>query len=120
MTPSEIIIADCKKNGVDPQYYLNTVAHILNNNLGIILQKGNTILLVIRLGDGRAELHISTADSPLKVKSAIKYFIDKLKESEIHTVYGGGFPADTIAIIKRLGIDVRNSDNKKYGWMANI
>ena len=120
MTPSEIIIADCKKNGVDPQYYLNTVAHILQTKLGILLQKGDTVLLVIRLGDGRAELHISTADSPIKVKSAIKYFIDKLKESEIHTVYGSGFPADTIAVIKRFGIDVQKSNRPQYGWMANI
>ena len=120
MTPSEIIIADCKKNGVDPNYYLKTVNHIVKTNMGVLLQYGDTILLVIRLGDKRAELHISTADSPLRVRSAIKYFIKKLEESEINKVYGSGFPKDTIAIIKKLKIDVKNSDLKQYGWMANI
>jgi len=120
MTPSQIIIADCKKNGVDPDYYLKTVTHIVQSDLGILLQHGDTILLVIRLGDKKAELHISTADTPVRVKSAIKYFINKLEESEINKVYGAGFPRDTIAILKRLKIDVKPSDLKQYGWMANI
>lgn len=120
MTPSEIITADAKRNGVDPDYYIKTAAHIIQNKLGVLLQHGDTILLVIRLGNGKAELHISTADSPVRVLSAIKYFVKKLEESEIHTVYGGGFPKDTIAILKKLKIDVKPSNLKQYGWMAAI
>ena len=120
MTPSQIITADCQRNGVDPNYYLKTVAHIVSTKLGILLQQGDTILLVIRIGSGNAELHISTADSPIRVKSAVKYFINKLKDSEIHTVYGPGYPKDTIAIIERMGIPVKKSNRAKYGWMASI
>jgi len=117
MTPSEIITADAKRNGLNPEYFLKVVAHIVKHKLGIILQHNDTVLLVIRLGHGKAELHIATADSPLRVLSALKYFMKKLQESEIHTIYFGGFPKDTIAVLKRLNLHVKPSNLKQYRWM---
>jgi hypothetical protein len=117
MKPSEIIKFDAQKNGLNPNYFLKVVAKIVSDKLGIILQHNDTVLLVIRLGDGRAEVHIATADSPLRVLSALKYFFKKLSESEIHKIYLTSEPKDTLSVLKKLNLKIKQSDLKQYKVM---
>jgi len=117
MTPSEIITTDARNNGQDPDYFLKTVAKILKGKLGILLQKNDTVLLVIRLGHGKAELHIATADSPLRVLSALKYFVKKMDESELHTYYLPSVPVNTLSILKKLDVKLLPSNLKQYKVM---
>lgn len=120
MTPSEIIAADAQKNGVDPRKVLNFVAHHVQNKTGSIMSAGNSILLLISIGDGCAELHLFTQDSPLALAKNLKHFIDVIRHTGLDRVYGDTDNPGILEMLSRLGVDVEESDRPQYTWMANV
>jgi len=90
------------------------------------LQKNDSVLLLINIAKGLVELHLFTADPPAKVADSLKYFISKIRDSEIKTVYGksnGAQDAElqkTLQLLKSMGVDVQKSNIEKYTWMATV
>lgn len=120
MTPTEIITADAESKGVDPQPILQAIAQAVKAKKGVVLQENNTILFLLGIGPDKAEVHIFTQDRPVAVGKAIAGFIAKGKKLGIKVIYGTEEPAQTLALMKFLGIQSEPSDIPKYKWMARI
>lgn len=121
MKPSEIILQDKNsiRDGADK--VLTSISKIIKQKAGLLLQQGDSVLLLVNLGEGAVELHLYTVDQPMKLARALKYFIEKIKASDLKRVYGTvEFNAPVLKMLRDFGIDVQESDNPKYNWMANV
>jgi hypothetical protein len=120
MTPSEIITQEAQNKGVDPKQALQKTVTAINSGHAVMLQENNSVLLVIRLGDRKASLYLTTVDSPMALKSSFIGFLKKLKTSEIHTVYVDTKNPQIIRLMNKTGWDVKKSNNPKFTFMAKI
>ena len=66
MTPSEIILQDSERNGVDGQQLLNGIASQIKNKQAAIIHKNNSVLTMSHIGSQPRSfaLHLFTLDSP--------------------------------------------------------
>jgi hypothetical protein len=122
MTPSEIILRDQYSQKDDPKKVLAGIKSIVDSGNGILLQKNNSLLFLIRIGEGDVELHLYTVDTPQTLASAIQYFIEKIRNSDLRTVY---FPKpmggeQIIKMLKIYGVDIQKSDMPRYAYMAKV
>ena len=121
MTPSEIIQADAQTRGYDAQPALQKIAKVVKSGAGILLQEGNSVLLMIALPGNCSELHLYSADkSPLSVYKAMSVFVKKIRSSDLNAVYGSGDVPELLQMLKKLGVDVQQSDRPGYRWMAPV
>lgn len=118
MTPTEIIRQDATREDYDADIVLRKISKLVSSKGAILLQSNNSLLLLIALPDNDAELHLYTADSPLTLAKSLKEFVQKIRDSEIETVYGSAEIPQTLELLKRLGVDVQPSDKEGYYWMA--
>jgi hypothetical protein len=127
MKPTEIINAEYQKLGKDASKFLRALNIAINKKMAIILQEGDSILVLLTIGEGLVELHLFTTEGPLKVARALSKFIDKIRKSDLKAVYGpkenvpkSNKLQQTLTMLKTLGVDVQPSDNPKYEWMAKV
>ncbi len=127
MKPTEIINAEFQKLGKDSGEFLRLLNVAINKKMAIILQEGDSILILLTIGEGLVELHLFTTEGPLKVARALSKFIDKIRKSDLKAVYGpkedvpnSNKLQQTLTMLKTLGVDVQPSDNPKYEWMAKV
>jgi Fic family protein len=126
MTPSEIITEEAKKVGYDAKQMIATVHHLVTNGGSLLLNKNNSVLLLVPNSKTSAELHLFTMDSPATLVKSLKYFVDKIKASDIEKVYGIANAKQkkdlnkVLNILDTMGVDVQRSDNPKYFWMATV
>jgi len=122
MTPSEIILRDQYSQADDPKKVLMGINRIIKAGNGILLQKNNSLLFLIRLGEGDVELHLYTVDPPQSLASAIQYFIQKIKDSDLKKVYfiKPKSGEQIVRMLKTYGVDIQKSDRKEYAYMAKV
>jgi hypothetical protein len=127
MKPTEIINAEFQKLGKDSGEFLRLLNIAINKKMAIILQEGDSILILLTIGEGLVELHLFTTEGPLKVARALSKFIDKIRKSDLKAVYGpkedvpnSNKLQQTLTMLKTLGVNVQPSDNPKYEWMAKV
>jgi hypothetical protein len=58
MTPSEIIKKDAERMGYDADVVMRKLAKVVKSGAGLLLQEGNSVLLLIAMPDNNAELHL--------------------------------------------------------------
>ena len=120
MTPSEIIKAEIVKQGLDPVKFGKIIMYMLKNKLAILLNKNQSVLLLKQLGDGDVESHLFTQDPPLTLFKSLQYFIEKIRSSEVRSIYGNATNPQIIDALKRLGVTVEQSDREEYNWKATV
>jgi hypothetical protein len=120
MKASEIIANDPQTQKVGAAKVLAGISKLTQSGRAIILQRKDTVLLLISISEGVAELHIYSVDSPLAVASAMKYFQEKIKSSDLKRVYGSKAPPEVMRLIQMVGIPAVKSDKPNYTWMANV
>ena len=120
MKASQIIKAEYERLGKDPVKPLAALTKLIQNKGAILLQEGDTVLLLIIIDKKAVELHLFTQESPLKVARAMSEFIKKIRNTDLETVYGSEEPIQTLNLLRRLNVDVMPSDNPKYKWMAKV
>jgi hypothetical protein len=126
MTPTEIITQEAQTYGGDADVLLRSIYKLAESNAAILLQKNDSVLMLISIAEGIVELHLFTMDRPAKVADSLKYFIEKIRASDLKMVYGPGNPSQdeklsqTLKLLKRMGIDVQKSDLPGYAWMAKV
>jgi hypothetical protein len=126
MTPTEIITQEAQTYGGDADVLLRSISKLAENNAAILLQKNDSVLMLISIAEGIVELHLFTMDRPAKVADSLKYFIEKIRASDLKMVYGPGNRSQneklnqTLKLLKRMGIDVQKSDLPGYAWMAKV
>ena len=120
MTPSEIIMADAKRQGVDHKVVLETSAKLIRSKLATIIQENNSVLLLTFIDKVDVELHLFTADSPLALAKSLMGFIRTIKESELRRVYGKADNSGILEMLKRIGVEIKESDKPQFNWMAEV
>ena len=126
MKPSEIIKQEAQKIGYNADEMLGKISKLVNSKAGILLQKNDSLLLIIGIAKGVAEVHIFTVDRPAKIAESLKYFIEKVKGSGLKKIYGSENEdqanrlKQTLALLTRLGVPVQKSNWNRYSWMASI
>jgi hypothetical protein len=118
MTPSEIIQKDAERLGYDADVVIRKIAKLVKSGAGILLQEGNTVLLLIAIGNNSAEAHLYTDDSGLKLLGALKGIIKKVQSSDLSAIYSSFDAPEIINMIEQTGITVQESDLPNYKWMA--
>jgi hypothetical protein len=120
MTPTEIITQNIKAIGRNPAPVLQWLAKLLKTKKAVLLRHGDSLLVLNKIDQQQAELHLFTMDKPMALMQALKDFVKKIKDSDLERVYG---KADNQQIIKALGavgVNVQESDKPKYNWMALV
>ena len=120
MKPTEIISAEYQKLGKDPSNFFRALNVAINKKMAIILQEGDTILILITIGDKEVELHLFTIEGPLKVARALSRFIKKIRDTDLKVVYGSEEPTQTLKMLETLGVKVQPSNKPNYKWMAKV
>jgi hypothetical protein len=121
MPASQIIMNDVHSKAAGAENVVMGINELVQSGKGVLIQKNNSIILLISIGDGEVEIHLYTVDPPQRLASAMKYFHDELVRSGIHTVYGREMPnKQLIKLMLAVGIPVDKSDKPDYYWMANV
>jgi len=120
MTPSEIMAADAKRQGVDPSAILTTASKLIKGGLATVIQENNSVLLLTFIDRLDVELHLFTADSPLTLAKSLMSFINTIKQSELRRVYGKADNSGILEMLKRIGVNVLPSDKPQFNWMAEV
>ena len=123
MTPSQIITQEAQKIGYDADVTLRKVNKLVQSKAAILLQKNDSVLLLINIAKGAVEAHIFSMDPPAKVVDSLKYFKDKIMSSDINKMYFRENSLQktrlekTLQILKSFGLDVQKSNIPNYTWM---
>lgn len=120
MTPTQIIRADAIERGMNPDALLVSLRNHLQSKVAVMLKKNNSVLILKELGDHTVELHLFTEDAPLTLARSIKYFVDKIKASDIEAVYGKADSPQIVEMLRRLDVPVEDSDRPQFNWMARV
>lgn len=120
MTGDEIILQNAQEAGVDGQQLLQGMKKLLASGEAIALRSGNSVLILKRIDEGKAVLHLFTADNGIGVARAVKDFIDKIRQSDIKEVYGQADNPEILRLLKMLGVEIMESDIPEYNWRAEV
>jgi hypothetical protein len=120
MTPSEIIAADAKERNLNPEAVLVTVSAMLKQDRAVMLQKNNSVLLLEKIDPGVVALHLFADDTPLTLVKSVRYFVEKIRASDIQAVYGLADNEQIVNLLMSLGVPVQESDRPNYNWMAMV
>ena len=120
MTPEEIITADADERGLDPAPILKSIGHSIDKGESVALHEGDSLLIVRKLDENDAELHLFTSDKPMALVKAIMKFIEKLTQTHVQYFYGNADRDHIIEMLKMLGVKVEDSDKPGYNWKATL
>jgi outer membrane PBP1 activator LpoA protein len=126
MTPSQIITQEAQKVGYDADVMLRKINKLVQGKAATLIQKNDSLLLLISIAKGVDEVHLFTVDSPAKIAESLRYFVKQVKQSGIKTLYGpaGGKQSEelkkTLALLDKLGLNVQKSNMPRYSWMAEV
>ena len=120
MTPEEIITADADERGLDPAPILKSIGRSIDKGESVALHEGDSLLLVRKLDENDAELHLFTSDKPMALVKAIMKFIEKLTQTHVQYFYGNADRDHIIEMLKMLGVKVEDSDKPGYNWKATL
>ena len=126
MTPSEIITQEAQKVGYDADVMLRKINKLVQGKAAILLQKNDSVLLLITIAKAVVEAHLFTVDSPAKIVDSLRYFVKQINQSGIKTVYGpdaGNQEAElkkTLGLLDKMGWNIQKSNLPRYYWMAEI
>lgn len=118
MTPSEIIKQNVNATGKNPDVVLQWAATLVKKKQALLLQHGDSVLLLNRIAPGEAELHLFTLDKPMALMEALKDFVSRVRASDLKAVYGKADNPQIVQALKTVGVQVKDSDKPKYNWMA--
>lgn len=120
MKPTEIITQNVKAAGRDPVPVLQWVAAHTKKKTAVLLQHGDSVLLIKKISPGEAALHLFTLDKPMALMQALKNFIARVKASGLERVYGKADNPQITQALQAVGVNVQRSDKPQYNWMANV
>jgi hypothetical protein len=118
---SQIIMNDPHAKAAGAEQVAMSISKLVEEGTAVLVRHNNSIIVLISIGDGEAEIHLYTVDPPHRLASAIKHFHDELLKSGIQKVYGTEMPdKQLIKMMLAVGIPVDKSDKPDYYWMAPV
>lgn len=126
MTPSEIITQDVQQVGGNADEMLRKVNKLVQSKAGVLVQKNDSLMLLISIAKGVSEVHFFIADNAAKLKDSMSKFAKELKSSEIKTIYGvaenqhNKLLEDAFDFLIKDGLKIQKSNIPRYVWMAPL
>ena len=120
MKASEIIKADAVKNKIDPDKALQAISQAVKNKSAILMQENNSVLLVRKISEKAADLHLATLDSPVVLGKSILKFAKRSKALGIEQWYGKADNQKIIELMKTIGLNIKASNLAQYNWKADL
>ena len=120
MKASEIILADAQKRGVDGTKALGLINNAVKQKKAVLMQEGNSVLILTKIGDVAAETHLFTQESPIALARSLAAFMKRITDLGIRTIYGKADNQQIIELLKRVGFNVVASDLPEYNWKADL
>ena len=120
MTPEEIIKSDADERGLDHEPILKSIGHSIDKGESVAFHEGKSVLLVKKIDEKDAELHLFTSDKPMALVKAVIRFIERIRETKIEYVYGNADKDHIVEMLKILGIKVEKTDKAPYNWRAKV
>jgi len=120
MKASEIILADAQKRGVDATKALGLINNAVKQKKAVLMQEGNSVLMLTKIRDGAAEVHLFTQDGVMALASALTAFVKRGMALGIQTIYGKADNQQILDLLKRVGLNVVASDLPQYNWKADL
>jgi hypothetical protein len=117
MKPSQVITASSIRHKIDPKMALDAVAQGLANHTMLSFHKGQSVLVAKLLGQGACEIFLFTVDSPLSLAHAAKFFIQQLRNSDLHVAYINYTTEGLLKLMRMLGENPVPSDRPGFEWM---
>ena len=114
---------DAQKRGINPEHVLVGV-HAIVKRGGLVLNQGNTVLVLQKIAPAVFAAHLFTQDPPLSLSKALVTFFHQMQGKGIHRIYGDADNQEIIGLLKQLGqregVQVLPSDNPDYNWMIEL
>ena len=120
MKASQIIMADAQKRGVNANNALGLVSNAVKQKKAVLMQEGNSVLILTKIGDVAAETHLFTQESPIALARSLAAFMKRITDLGIRTIYGKADNQQIIELLKRVGFNVVASDLPEYNWKADL
>ena len=120
MKASEIILADALKRGVDGTKALGLINNAVKQKKAVLMQEGNSVLILTKIGDVAEETHLFTQESPIALARSLAAFMKRITDLGIRTIYGKADNQQIIELLKRVGFNVVASDLPEYNWKADL
>jgi hypothetical protein len=121
MSASQIILNDAQVKEAGAEQIIQAISELVESGKAVLVQHNNSVIVLISIGDGEAEIHLYTLDPPHRLASAMKHFHDELLKSGIQKVYGTEMPdKQLIKMMLAVGVPVDRSDKPDYYWMAPV
>lgn len=119
---SQIIMNDPQNQGEDIESIIRFFGDLNEQGKLWILQEGNTILVLISIGNNIVEAHLYTLDAPVAMAHSLRKIVEELKNSHIERVYSN-MSEETpklLRLIQTFGLKPKKSDNPDYDWMTDV
>jgi hypothetical protein len=93
---------------------------MVKNGNATLLSDQNTVLFLVRFSPKAAELHLFTQDSPDKLLTALRGFVDTIRKTKLEAVYGKSDNEGILTLLRRANVKVEESNLPQYNWMAKV
>lgn len=120
MTPEEIIKADADERKLDHEPIFSTIEHWIHTGQAVAFHENDSVLLVKKIGEKEAELHLFTSDKPMTLVKSLIRFIERIYDTDLDAVYGKADKDHIIEMLKMLGQPVEESDKEQYNWKVQL
>jgi hypothetical protein len=121
MPASQIIMSDPQAKEFGADKVIQSIYELVQEGKAVAIQHNNSVMVAIAIGDGEAEVHLYTVDSPQRLASALKHFYNELLKSDVKRVYGTEMPdKQLIKLMLSVGAPIDKSDKPDYYWMASV
>lgn len=120
MKPSEIITQVAQQHGVNPKGLATGIYNSLKTKNTLLLQKNDSLMVVIMFKPKLAEIHLFTVEKGLALAKSLKEFMHELKnEKNINKVYVKVDNDKIIPFSKSIGVNFEKSDLPQFQFMAD-
>lgn len=120
MKPSEIIVADTQRLGLNPEEVLTSIQDAVKNKGAALVRKNNSILLLIPIQENVAEWAVFTQDDDAALEASVGFFINETMKTDAYTIYGDAVNDRILRAMDANGIQLYQSDRPDYDWMAML
>ena len=120
MKPSEIIVADTQRLGLNPEEVLTSVQDAVKNKGAVLVRKNNSVLLLIPIQENVAEWAVFTQDDDAALEASVGFFINETMKTDAYTIYGDAVNDRVLRAMDANGIQLYQSDRPDYDWMAML
>lgn len=120
MKPSEIIVADTQRLGLNPEEVLTSIQDAVKNKGAALVRKNNSILLLIPIQENVAEWAVFTQDDDAALEASVGFFINETMKTDAYTIYGDAVNDRVLRAMDANGIQLYQSDRPDYDWMAML